>query len=1096
MARNFDFVKEAGWVDLHRICDRAEQEQKTNPTSSAINSRKALEQTVSYIFFLKGWPYDDFPGLYERTVWPTFSTYVGDDMMRRISYVRRIGNRAAHEADGVASGQSFYSLLDLHYIVANLFVKLKLLDEVPEFNRALIPGQADNIFVPQPQVQPVAPVVAEHQGELDTPMVTHPQPNVSEEETRKRYIDLLLEEAGWTVDKERGKTIPHHAGIEIEVSGMPTPTGTGKADYVLFGADGRALAVVEAKKTTVDAVKGEEQAILYAASLERRYGQKPVIFLTNGYTIDVIDGTYPKHRIYAFYTEDDLVKTLAQRNRRIITDADINHSIIEREYQVRSIHALADRYNRKNRKALLVMATGTGKTRVSIAAVDVLIKSGWVHKVLFLADRISLVNQAKRAYENFLPNLTKTVLSEDKHPDMNAEITFSTYQTMIHYVNEEQKQFSVKRFDLVIVDEAHRSIFGKYKSIVDYFDSLLIGMTATPRSDVDRSTYDLFDCETGEPTFTYELEEAVRDKFLKYFKVIDRTTDLMKQGRKYSDMTKDEQEQMDEIAAREAARLNLDPDDDEEAGRDLYSNELFNYLFNTNTVDLVLKTLMEEGHTVDDGDSLGKTIIFAFNHKHAELIVERFGKLYPELGHEYCQLIDTYEKYADERLRKFAETPFPRIAVSVDMLDTGVDVPSILNLVFFKKVMSKIRFWQMIGRGTRLCPEIGKEDFLIFDWCGNFDFFDLHPEGKKDVRMPSLTERLFNLRMEIMVALQAANYQEDPAAVAIYNNIKAKLIEQVKGLNTSRIDVRQNIELIDKFRDEAAWVNVNPVDARKLETDVAPLLAPDQDEINAKRFDLLMLTIQLRMITAPDTDTTFLDRKVIRVAEELEKKASIPQVMQAMPTIREVQTEAFWQPKHLDRLEHARKELRNLMRYLDGISETFVISISDEVIIKPGHTTTVVPRMSYRNRVEEFLAANEHNYVMVKIKSLKQITEEDMDYLQRKFWEELGTKDEYDEIANAKARDNVAVFIRKSLHVDYDEALRMFTELISINVLTPDQESYLKALITYVNENGDILLDDLQIGLLGRYELGRIFGDKTPYIRTYVETLHRVITAA
>ena len=394
-----------------------------------------------------------------------------------------------------------------------------------------------------------------------------------------------------------------------------------------------------------------------------------------------------------------------------------------------AIKAVCEHYNAMHRKGLLVMATGTGKTRVAISLVDVLKRNDWVKNVLFLADRTSLVSQVHRNFVKLLPNETTTVLNEDGDIDMNARIVFSTYQTMIGYVDTEKKPFSVGHFDLIIIDEAHRSIFGKFAAIFNYFDSMLIGLTATPRDEVDKSTYDIFEMEEGCPNYAYELEEAVADGYLVNYRGFKRGSMMLENGIKYNDLSDRDKEQLEQVWEYEDTLKELDPNADTR-GRDILSNEMFKYIYNGDTVDKVLQDLMENGLKVQSGERIGKTIIFAFNHKYAELILRRFYELYPEYGSDFCALIDNYVTYAHDLIEKFEiRNGNPQITVSVDMLDTGIDVPDVLNLVFFKPVKSKIKFMQMIGRGTRLSEDIfgagqNKECFYIFDWCNNFEFFE------------------------------------------------------------------------------------------------------------------------------------------------------------------------------------------------------------------------------------------------------------------------------------------------------------------------------------------------------------------------------------
>ena len=544
---------------------------------------------------------------------------------------------------------------------------------------------------------------------------------LSEAETRKEYIDLFLLEAGWELVGHDNTPQPCKAGTEIKVTGMPPKGQDGYCDYVLYGKDGIPLAVVEAKRTSESPEKGRKQVIMYGERLVAQYGcAMPVLYYTNGYQIWCIDGIYPDRELCAYHTLTELEGLMHRRKRAAISDFKINRDIAGRPYQITAVTALCEWFNAMHRRGLLVMATGTGKTRVAVSLVDVLSRNNWVEHVLFLADRTELVDQAKKAFAKLMPSMSISVLS-DKRDDGNPEtarIVFSTYQTMIHAIDSEEKRFGVGKFDLIIIDEAHRSIFNKYGAIFGYFDSLLVGLTATPRDEVDANTYKVFECDIGVPNFEYTMKQGRDEHFLVGWKLKNYTTAVMREGIKYDELSAAEKEDYEE--GFEDAGYDAPPDE-------VVKEKIFRAVYNTPTCDRVLETLMREGQKVESGELLGKTIVFAYNHKHAVMIVERFHKLYPNLGADYCQLIDNRVKFHKQLIDDFKEKREPRIAVSVDMLDTGVDVPEILNLVFFKKVRSKIKFYQMLGRGTRLSPDIfgpgdDKKHFVCFDWCGNFEY--------------------------------------------------------------------------------------------------------------------------------------------------------------------------------------------------------------------------------------------------------------------------------------------------------------------------------------------------------------------------------------
>ena len=749
------------------------------------------------------------------------------------------------------------------------------------------------------------------------------------------------------------------------------------------------------------------------------------------------------------------------------------------------------------------MATGTGKTRVAISLTDVLMRNEWAKSVLFLADRTALVNQAAKNFAKLLPNITTTVLSENREPDLNARIMFSTYQTMINYIDTDTKKFSVGRFDLIIIDEAHRSVFGKYTAIFDYFDCFLVGLTATPREDVDRSTYDLFQLEGGEPNFSYELEDAVQDKYLVPYTVIARTTDILKRGIKYDSLSEDEKKQMEEVWKYEKAKNALDL---EQSGkgyyRDIDKKEIFKYIFNKDTIDKVLIDLMDNGLKVQGGDLIGKTILFAYNHKHAELIVERFNELYPQYGSDFCVLIDYSVNYAQDLINSLeVRDKRPQIAVSVAMLDTGIDVPDVLNLVFFKPIYSYIKFWQMIGRGTRLSKDIfdvgeDKQEFYIFDWCGNFEFFNQNPKGKEPLAQISLTERLFGLRVDLSVALQHQKYQSEPFAKQLHDEIKEMLYQQVARLNDNHISVRQHWSEVDKYRKKEAWTYISNIDAVELKDVIAPLVSDTTTELGAKKFDILMLNIELSMISE-EVEAERCKVKVFEIAQNLQEKASIPQVAAKMPVILDVARPEFWETATLDRLEYVRKEMRDLVQFILGTSNrTFTLDIEDTVE-QLENPMGVMPRLSYKQRVIDYLAKNKNLPVLQKIFKMEKLEHTDIVELERICWKELGTKEEYQkyiERGQMICGDCVAAFIRAQIGVDRTIALQRFSQFLSDNILNSTQEEYIKTIISYVCENGDIqpktIIEDAPFR---DYDWYNAFGQNLIYVKKYIDDIHSLI---
>lgn len=1103
---NFDYLKDIEALsDLYKFCKVAEDTQKTDFNNSAINCRRGLEWMVKAIYKLKGIELKKQDSLYELMTAEPFTDFIGDDrIMKSAHYIRKIGNKSAHSGD-VKGGESFFALLNLYDVIGFILLKLGVLAELPPFDRNLIPDKPGLYIATSSETEVTDRIMENIKPEKAlNPDTVSIESSLTEAETRKYFIDIMLEEAGWSVLDENGSLVPGKVCIEVEVQGMPNAQNKGYADYVLFGTNGKPLAVIEAKRTSKDPKVGRQQAILYADCLEQQYGVRPVIYYSNGYRTYVIDGLgYPDRELLGFHTADELELLIQRRDRGPISDFSINDQITDREYQKRGIKAICEHFNTNHRRGLLVMATGTGKTRVAISLTDVLMRNAWVKNVLFLADRTALVNQAAKNFTKLLPAATVSVLSDNRTPDMNARIMFSTYQTMINYIDTESKLFSIGRFDLIIIDEAHRSIFGKYTAIFDYFDALLVGLTATPRDQVDKSTYDVFELETGEPNFSYELREAVEDGYLVDYTTISRTTQRLREGIRYKTLTDEEKEQLEQVWEYEKAINALDPG--AEYHRDIESNEIFKYIFNLDTIDKVLQDLMTNGLKIQSGDLIGKTIIFAYNHKHAVKIVERFYTLYPELGPDFCVLIDNTVNYAQTLINNLEDrNKLPQIAVSVDMLDTGIDVPDILNLVFFKKVYSYIKFWQMIGRGTRLSENVfrvgeDKKIFYIFDWCGNFEFFDENPRGREALPQISLSEKIFGLRADVAFTLQHANYQADEKARKLHDEIKDLLMAQVNALNTKHISVRQNIEVVDRFKNKESWVALSATDVLDLKNKVARLILPEKDNEAAKKFDAIMLYIQLSVIDSSVNADRY-KTKVEIIANKLQEKVTIPQVLAKLDLIKEISMPSFWENVSLDRLEYVRKEIRDLVQFIVGTGkQDFVLDIKD--IIEEKEPVDVKPlKVSYKQRVAEFLAQNADLPVFVKIKNIEQLNQEDIQELERILWTELGTEEEYmDYLKNSKMTfsKNVAAFIRSQIGIDRRVALEKLSQFFSDNNFTSLQEEYLKTIITYVSDHGDISPETLvNESPFDEFEWIDVFGTDFVKVRNYVQQLHNSIVIA
>ena len=842
---NFDFLtKDKRFDTFSSVAIAAEKTLHIDLSTCIINCRRAMEMAVKWMYSVDGdlaMPYDDRLVCLMNN--EDFREIVGNDIWLRMKLIRELGNNATHTGKKVTREQAELCLENLFVFLD--FVAYCYSENYSEnqFNKDLLGLTVEEAleFVSDAEID-LKSLIAENESlkaELtarreEQQQTYVPKPlDISEYKTRKIYIDAMLDDAGWTEGKDWIN--------EYELPGMPNKSEVGFADYVLFGDDGRPLAVLEAKRTCVDVSKGRQQAKLYADLLEKKFGRRPVIFLSNGFDTRITDNLYPERRVATVYSKRDLEKLFnLQTMRTSLNHVIVDKAIAGRYYQEGAIKTVCDSFDKKNRrKALLVMATGSGKTRTVIALCDVLLQHGWVKNILFLADRNSLVTQAKRNFVNLVPDLSVTNLCEEKD-NYNAHCVFSTYQTMMHCIDsvkdEKGKLFTCGHFDLVICDEAHRSIYNKYRDIFNYFDAPLVGLTATPKDDVDKNTYEVFELENGVPTYGYELADAVKDGYLVDFMSVETKLKFIEQGIVYDDLSDADKE------AYEATFTH-----DGEMPESIGSAALNEWIFNEDTIKEVLNVLMTNGIRIDYGQKIGKTIIFAKNHRHAEKIFEIFNKEYPHLN-GYAKVIDNKINYAQSAIDEFSDAKkLPQIAISVDMLDTGIDVPEVVNLVFFKKVMSKAKFWQMIGRGTRLCPGLldgeDKKMFYIFDFCGNFEFFRMGGKGRSANQI-ALQGAIFSLKSQIVFKLQDIDYQTDEL-IQFRKDLVDDMVRKVRELNKENFAVRQHLKYVELYANPDNYTPLTYADTLIIADELAPLITPDEDDPKAMRFDALMYGIEL-----------------------------------------------------------------------------------------------------------------------------------------------------------------------------------------------------------------------------------------------------------
>ena len=1055
----------------------AEKVFATSPAICAIGTRKALELAVKWVFAADPcvqMPYRD--NLQSLVHEESFRFLMDNALWRDLQVIIRLGNLAVHTERAVSASDAVYSLhilfdfiqwIDYCYgddYVERVFDEQAIPIDRTELDYNTIREQESIIRQKAEEIEQLRRQVEEFQYRYSAEKEMHmssraiPVTDRNEDDTRKLYIDTDLKELGWKFDG-----IDADVQEEYEVHDLRGIIGqTGYADYVLFGKDGLPLAVIEAKRTSKDANAGKNQAVEYADCLERKFSRRPMIFTTNGFDTYFWDDTsgIPR-RVSGMFSKDDLQKLMNRRAEKLdLYSIAIDEKITDRYYQKEAIRAVCDHLNAGFRRNLLVMATGTGKTRTASSLADVLSRGKHVTNILFLADRTALVKQAKDDFKNYLPDMSLCNLCDNKE-DRNARIVFSTYPTMLNAIDSAKsadglRVYTPAHFDLIIIDESHRSIFRKYKAIFEYFDAILVGLTATPKKDVDRNTYDFFELEQDVPTYAYDYETAVyTDHVLVPYYNYEVKTKFIDEGITYDQLSKEDQERYEDDFAEDGYMPEFIP-----------SEDLNKFVFNEKTVDLVLQDLMERGIKIEGGDKLGKTIIFAQNKKHAAFIVDRFNKLYPEYNGKFIERVLCDDSTPQSVIDNFKKPEGnPQITVSVDMLDTGIDVPSCVNLVFFKKVRSKTKFWQMIGRGTRLCPDLGcidqidgeyegKKRFLIFDYCSNFEFFREKPNGFESKEVKTLSESIFCKRVRLAVHLQEPEFNGDD-----YRKWRTELVtglhRQVCALSTELVSVRLKLRYVEKYRDLSVYDNISDEEKGELMKEIAPLIVSDDTDEAAKRFDNFMYGLMLSGIEKTKM-FSYAKRVLCNTAAALERKNSIDAVKAKMPLIKSVNTEDFWNSNNILLLEEVRRELRDLIKFLidgTGHRDPVVTNLSDPIIDQD--EGKILPAAydfeNYRLKVNRYI--NEHGDSLAIYKLKHNIPLESADYseLERVLTSELGSADDY----HKEFGDTpFGLMVRKIAKLDHDAAMKAFSVFIDDQSLNQRQIAFVHKVINYIELNG------------------------------------------
>jgi type I restriction enzyme R subunit len=1104
---NFLFLQNE-WPSLHTKMKKAEERVITEPVSAASYCRLVLEECTHLLFDIERIEKPYNKELINLMTDEKIRAIVPVLLMDGLHIVRKTGNNASHYGKQVNSTDA---LISIKYIYP--FLKWfaqnysKIAPELPgSFSEEFIPKvgtaqrqlkdlQVENEKAQKSLQEEIEKLKAEKdkvyklaqenedtliafkaaeqeaivklKAQKATRLKSIPA-EFTESETRQHLIDVDLKEAGW-FNLTKGRD------TEYPVTGMPitndNPKGNGYVDYVLWGDNGKPLALIEAKRTSKSMDVGKHQASLYANCLEQMHGQRPVIFYTNGYEINILDDKFysAPRRVYGFYTKEELQWSL-QKSRTIkdIRKATVNKDIVERTYQLEAIQRVSESLvtdgetgiRGNKRRVLLVMATGSGKTRTAAALVDVLFKNNFAKRVLFLADRNALVRQAKTNFSEYLPELSSVDLTNDKEND-STRLVFSTYQTIMNKIdsvrNSDLRFYGVGHFDLIIVDEAHRSIYNRYKTIFNYFDATVVGLTATPKDGIDHNTFEFFGCGNGDPTALAELDDLT-PTYLCPYKNIDIKTNFLREGIKYSDLSDVDKEKYEESFSDKTTGL---------FPEEISSSAMNKWLFNKDTVNKVLDTLMEHGLKIEGGDKLGRTIIFAVNQKHAKFIVDCFVERYPEKPPGFIEMIHNEVSHAQSLIDNFCdkyEEKNPMIAVSVDMMDTGIDAPRVLNLVFFKVVRSYAKFWQMIGRGTRLCPDVfgpdqPKEYFLIFDVCANFEFFEANKDGKIANISKPITQQIFESRLQLTRLLAETGEEEN---IALANQYLDILHNAIQLLDKNRFQVKMNLRHVDEFSIRTRWNKINSDDIHNIEKHLSALPVPEIINELARRFDLMMLKLQIATVLLSNSKEGY-HSNLMAIAEALSQKYLIPEILNAKPLIERMKDPDFYEDLTQVQLENIRIEIRELVQYLesDGRQSVYTDITDSEVEV-----TISEPKINtnyggiYRKRVESFIRENKNHITISKLNSNIPITAAELQALETMLFDgsERGTKEDFEKEFGSEP---LGVFIRSIIGLDTKAAQAAFAEFLQAGNLRADQMTFIQNIISYLTKNGTVQPDML-----------------------------------
>jgi type I restriction enzyme R subunit len=1084
---NFEFLRSRHPV-LADLAGFAERYAHPDPSGSLIKQRSFIEHLVGLVYEAYRLPAPFTDNLNDLLINEAFASAVPEIIRQKLHGVRRAGNIAAHPRRPITTYTALETLK--HTFDLGQWLHLQVdggtPTDLPTFEA---PGPdaggdrksheaLERLRLAEAKYESI---LATLETERQTRLKAEQAATASQEElkrlldagenaartlhfneltTRRRLIDQSLVDAGWDVGPSGRDT--EQVRQEVRLATDRTSSGEELADYVLYGDNGKPIAVVEVKKTVKDPKSGAEQARLYANSLESATGQRPVIFFTNGldlYIWDDVQG-YPWRKIYGFYSKDSLDYLVHQRTgRKPLVTIEPDLRIADRIYQLEAIKRVSERFTEKARKALIVQATGTGKTRVCVSLCNLLMTAGWAKRILFLCDRRELRRQADNVFKEYLPGEPRVVIESATSWDRDKRIYLSTYPAMLKCY----ESFDAGFFDLIIADESHRSIYNVYGSLFKYFDALQVGLTATPRDAIHLNTYKLFGCEDGSPTSYYGYDEAInsRPAFLVPFRVREYQTGMRERGLKYSEMTKEQREQLEEQAER--------PEEVE-----YEATQIDREVFNRDTTRILLRSLMDEGIRDSTGSKVGKTIVFARNHNHAVHLAEVFSEMYPQYGSTFCRVIDNQVVRAEQLIDDFKNPDNDlTIAISVDMLDTGVDIPEVVNLVFAKPVKSYVKFWQMIGRGTRLRKDLfgpgkHKTEFLIQDHWGNFDFFGQTGFDQMEPARPKpLLQRLFEARLAL--AATALDRMDESVFQASVDLLRDDIVAVTQ---LDSIDVRERRKELELLADRERIAQFAAATESDLREIAAPLMRWRNIRGNeaAYRFDLLITRLELELLRGGPQLPSVLDLKA-KVEEQVELLMKHQNPVKAKAdTINTLRSNDFWDNVTVSKLEHARIALRGVMKFQQEVITTSVAPRVFDVMDDDFSAKNYVPTLegldlvAYRKRVQAVLDTHfMTSSVLTRIRDGQVVAEADL--------EELATLvlrvDDKADVKQLAGRDpqtklSLLSVFRSLVGLDMEAVEGAFRDFVHAHPrLSSQQLRFLQLLQNHIARNGGIMVEQL-----------------------------------